>query len=79
MAKLLANEITHRLAVIALRQQFGKLLHQLATGMVLLYLRQTVLQQLLGRLKMTRQQFTAVVCLQIVTQRDPNLCGFGRA
>ncbi|MOA04952.1 hypothetical protein D3C78_1245250 [compost metagenome] len=55
MAKLLANKVADGLAVIALRQQIGELLQQLAVGMALLHLCQAVLQQLLGRLEMACQ------------------------
>ena len=53
---LLANKITHRLAVISLAQQLRQLRNNLARGVVLLRGRNTLVQILLGSGEMTRLQ-----------------------
>ncbi len=54
VAKLLTDKVAHRLTVVALRQQLGQLLQQLARGVAVLHLRQPAVQEVFRGGKVAR-------------------------
>lgn len=71
MAKLLADKVADRLAIITGWQQIGKLLQQLARRMRGLHLRQACIQKLLSGRKVACQQARIVFYPNFMAQSGP--------